>query len=405
MDITIIGAGPYGLSLAAHLNDRADYRIFGRPMASWREQMPEDMDLKSEGFATSLSDPDGAYQLRTFCAEQNEPYADLYLPITIKRFINYGMAFQSRFVPSLDETYVASVTRDGKDFTVRLVNGETFTTKKVLVAAGISHFAYTPQLFAGPSDLISHTSDHSDLSKFKDKSVIVVGAGASAIDTAVLLSDAGAHVTVSTRRSAIPFIEAPKPRTKVDEIVAPMTGLGPGFRTWMYVSFPGGFYNLPDKIRFHIARTHLGPGPAYFMRDRYQQASIDTLFNATPIRVSYGNRVEVTYSLKGDGARTVAADHVIAATGYRVDLRRLSFLSELLDEIEMVQNTPMLSKGFESSVRGLYFVGAAATNSFGPVERFVYGTDYTCRTLMRDLLGRRRIKRLANQRQPLAKAA
>ena len=63
--LAIIGAGPYGLSIAAHLRERgADFRIFGTPMGTWREQMPKGMLLKSDGFASNLSDPRALLTLR-----------------------------------------------------------------------------------------------------------------------------------------------------------------------------------------------------------------------------------------------------------------------------------------------------------------------------------------------------
>ena len=67
--VAIIGAGPYGLSVATNLRARGvDFRIFGRPMYAWRQQMPKGMFLKSEGFASSFSDPDHRYTLPAFCA-------------------------------------------------------------------------------------------------------------------------------------------------------------------------------------------------------------------------------------------------------------------------------------------------------------------------------------------------
>ena len=72
IDTAIIGAGPYGLSLAAHLGAAgADFRIFGRPMTSWRENMPKGMMLKSDGFASNLSAPDAQSTLKAWCAERN----------------------------------------------------------------------------------------------------------------------------------------------------------------------------------------------------------------------------------------------------------------------------------------------------------------------------------------------
>ena len=75
VDVAIIGAGPYGLSLAAHLRAAGvNYRHFGMPMRLWRESMPQGMYLKSQGFASNLSDPRHAYTLEAFCQATNEAY-------------------------------------------------------------------------------------------------------------------------------------------------------------------------------------------------------------------------------------------------------------------------------------------------------------------------------------------
>ena len=71
-DNLIIGAGPYGLSLAAYLRARrADFRIVGSVMAPWRSNMPAGMFLKSEGFASTLFDPKAEFTLAAYCAEQS----------------------------------------------------------------------------------------------------------------------------------------------------------------------------------------------------------------------------------------------------------------------------------------------------------------------------------------------
>jgi hypothetical protein len=95
VDVAIIGAGPYGLSIAAHLAARGvSYRIFGSPMHTWLTQMPRVMRLKSEGFASTLYDPDSAFTLAKYCAQQGIPYADLGLPIPLVTFASYGQEFQ-----------------------------------------------------------------------------------------------------------------------------------------------------------------------------------------------------------------------------------------------------------------------------------------------------------------------
>ncbi len=84
VDVAIIGAGPYGLSIAAHLAGRGvDFRIFGSPMHTWRTSMPEGMVLKSEGNASDLYDPDGEMTLARYCADRGLPYKDLGFPIPL----------------------------------------------------------------------------------------------------------------------------------------------------------------------------------------------------------------------------------------------------------------------------------------------------------------------------------
>jgi hypothetical protein len=97
--------------------------------------------------------------------------------------------------------------------------------------------------------------------------------------------------------------------------------------------------------------------------------------------------VALTLSKK-DGLRDVLrVDHVIAATGFRVDLNRLSFLSpSLRDDIGEYRRAPILTRNFESSVPGLYFVGSAAAASFGPLMRFTFGARYAARQVTRALV-------------------
>jgi cation diffusion facilitator CzcD-associated flavoprotein CzcO len=87
VDVAIIGAGPYDLSLAAHLSaGKISYRIFGRPMSSWRN-MPNGTWLKSGGFASSLFGPESSYTLARYCQEQSVPYADVGVPVPIETFV------------------------------------------------------------------------------------------------------------------------------------------------------------------------------------------------------------------------------------------------------------------------------------------------------------------------------
>src|SRR6516225_9682412 len=101
-DVIIVGAGPYGLSLAAHLQQSdVGFRIFGSPMHTWRECMPTGMLLKSDGFASNIFDPGATFTLERFCELNRIPYDHTRVPVSLETFRQYGMAFQQRIVPQL----------------------------------------------------------------------------------------------------------------------------------------------------------------------------------------------------------------------------------------------------------------------------------------------------------------
>ncbi len=149
-EIAIIGAGPYGLSIAAHLTARnIPHRIFGKAMETWSTQMPKGMLLKSDGFATSLYDPGRMFTFESYCRERNIAYADLGVPPRLEDFVDYGREFQRRLVPHLEETLVKRLYRDGSYYRLLLETGAECVAQAVVVAAGISHFAVLPEPVAG----------------------------------------------------------------------------------------------------------------------------------------------------------------------------------------------------------------------------------------------------------------
>jgi thioredoxin reductase len=390
VDIAIIGAGPYGLSLAAYLKARGiDFRIFGSPMHTWRTHMPRGMLLKSDGFASCLYDPDSSFTLGRYCQEQGIPYADLGLPVRLETFANYGLEFQRRFVPELEDKLVVSMHRSSDGFDVRLADGELVAARKIVAAIGISHFQYVPsELSALSEEFVTHSSRHTTFDRFKGRDVTVVGAGASALDVAALLHQAGACVQLVARKPVVSFHNPPGPipRPFLDRLRRPTTGLGPGWRSLLCTRAPLVFHAMPQWFRLEVVRRHLGPAAAWFVKDLVVgNVAFHLGFTIAAANLQKG-QVQL-HLASSDGAQlTLVTDHVIAGTGYQVDLRRLAFLnSELRSEIQCVQNTPVLSRNFESSVPGLYFVGTTSANSFGPMARFAYGARFSATRLSKCL--------------------
>lgn len=378
-DVAIIGAGPYGLSLAAHAAAAdLDVRVFGKPLSTWRAHMPKGMLLKSDGFASNLSAPDPASSLKSYCVLHGIAYDDMYRPVPLSQFTDYAGWFQRRYVPRLETQNVAALKTSPRGFALTLEDGETLEAARVVLAVGISHFARKPDLLEGLAG-VSHSFEHCDLSRFKGRDVLVLGAGSSAVDTAALLADAGAETRLLARAPEIHFHSAPDPSAAswLRAITYPASGIGPGWRSYFCSKTPRLFRRLPEHLRLEATRKHLGSAPAWFMRGKLD-GRVPTLLGYDIEKAKFAKeRVFLTARHFDGGTIALSADHVIAATGYRPDLRRLPFLDEaLLSAIAHVDHTPQLSDNFESSVPGLYMVGPIAANAFGPLMRFMVGCEY-----------------------------
>jgi lysine/ornithine N-monooxygenase len=394
-EIAIVGAGPYGLSLAAHLRAAGlPFRIIGRVMETWREQMPEGMLLKSDGFASDLSDPLGTFRLHHYCEERQLPYHATCIPVELSTFAGYGAEFQRRMVPEVEDAKLVTLERGDGEFLLTLDTGETFVAHKVVLAVGISHYAHIPAVLDGlPSGStvggLSHSSQVRQPAKFAGKNVAVVGSGASAIDLSALLHEAGATVTILSRRNALKFHDRPKDRERSfwEKLRRPGSGLGPGWKSRLLTEFPHWFRLLPVRMRLDLLRRLLGPSGGWPMRERVEGKV--TVLSGVTLRGAEMREERVLLALSRENGvlEQLEFDHVIAATGYQVDLRRLPFLGEeLRRRIRAVEHRPVLSSHFESSVPGLYFVGISSALTFGPMMRFAYGAAYTARRLERHLV-------------------
>ncbi|RXG96231.1 NAD(P)-binding domain-containing protein [Bradyrhizobium zhanjiangense] len=401
-EVAIIGAGPYGLAVAAHLQAAGvDHLIFGYPMEMWRRHMPEGMLLKSDGFASNLYDPKNAFPLSRFCSEHSIEYSDTLVPVRLKTFIDYGMAFQERFAPALKETMVHSLRQHGNGFEFDLENGGCVRVRRVVLATGIGQFRYLPApLAALETGLVSHSYDHHDLGQFAGRSVAVIGGGASAIDLAALLKECGSDVTLICRRENLVFANPPSAKESLwQRIRRPRSGIGPGLKSRMCTDAPLLFHFMPDGFRGEVVRRHLGPAAGWPMKVMFD-GRVPVLSGRELVSASVsGGRVRLELRSSTGDIAGMSVDHVIAATGYRTDVGRLNYLDQsVLSRLAHVNEAPRLSTRFESSLEGLFFVGPVAANSFGPMLRFAFGAGFAsqrllpslCRSLRRSQEGWRR---------------
>ncbi|MEU6667624.1 FAD-dependent oxidoreductase [Streptomyces sp. NPDC046727] len=394
-DLLVVGTGPYGLSIASHAAAAGlNVRAFGRPMASWRDHMPRGMFLKSEPWASNLSDPEGRWRLDVFCAFRgmSARHAE---PIPLDVFAEYGLWFARNAVPGIDERTVTRVAPCAGGFDAVTEDGETFTARAVALAVGVLPFTRIPAALRGlPPDLVSHSSDHAGLDRFRDKDVTVIGGGQAALETAALLAEQGTRVRVLVRADRLRWNDVPpvgeRPWWRAAR--SPRSGLGPGWRNWFYAERPGLYRRLPERTRTRVAADALGPAGAWWVRERVERR-VEVLLGrevVTAREVPGGLRLET--ASRRDGSAVLETAHVIAATGFRATRDRLRVLSPELRAVLATgaDGAPEVGLEFESSYPGLFLAGLITAAGFGPAMRFVHGASFTAGTLVRGV--RRRLR-------------
>jgi cation diffusion facilitator CzcD-associated flavoprotein CzcO len=396
VDVAIIGAGAYGLSLAAHLRAAGvEFRIFGKTMGPWKTNMPPGMLLKSHPWSSCIYDPASEFTLQQFCIEQGIAYHESLMPLPLETFVAYGEAFQARLVPEVEPKLLVGLEPAELGFRATFDDGESVIARRVVLAVGVHPFKYVPPMLRDlPAELLSHSGDYGPLGALADKDVTVLGSGASATDLAALLHEKGARVSLVARAAELYFSILPRQQRSwwrqvahtLKPLVEPGSGIGSGWYLKICADAPWVFHALPERTRLRLVRTTLGPLGHSSMRERVVGKVPLFLGHHLESAERRGDKIDLRLATRDGRKETLQADHLVAATGYRIDLGRLAFLDRrLLAAIRMVEDTPVLSGDYESSVRGLYFVGAASANSFGPVTRFVFGAIHPARRVARHL--------------------
>jgi FAD-dependent urate hydroxylase len=384
-DVAIIGAGPYGLSAAAHLRALGDLhvRVFGEPMSFWSSSMPAGMLLRSNWTATQIASPNDGLTLEAFQADRHSSIAT---PVPVENFIEYGLWYQSQAVPDVDRRRVSKITRTPKGFRLTVEDGEFIDSHRVVIAGGIAPFRRRPPQFEGlPQELATHTSEHREFTWLAGKDVLVVGSGQSGLESAALLHEAGARVSVIGRSRRIHWLQGWASstlhrrlgRTMRRLLYAP-TDVGPAGLSQL-LARPHLLRRLPRKIQDKLRRRAVRPAGARWLVERLRDVPI-TLDSAVASATPVGDRVQVHLTNGSD----IIVDHVLLATGFQIDISKYDFLDpNLLRQIDRANGFPLLQEGLETSVTGLHFLGAPAAYSFGPLLQFVSGTRFASHSLVR----------------------
>ncbi|HEY2472015.1 MAG TPA: FAD-dependent oxidoreductase [Terracidiphilus sp.] len=376
-DVAIVGAGPYGLSSAAHLKVLGmDVRVFGEPMEFWANGTPTGMLLRSPREASTISDPKSALTL--------EEYERVSGTTPVKRlsrdtFVDYGKWFHTQLGSVLDRRNVTRLCRDGNRFKLFLTDGEEVTADRVVVATGIAKFKTVPAPFANLSaERASHCYDGRPFSRM-GKRVAVIGAGQSAIESAALLGEAGHSVELIAKIPVLRWIGMHQRLHRlgpISKMLYSKHDIGP-IGISRLVAYPNLMYHFPLTVKDPIRKRAVRAAGAPWLIPRLPGVTITTsrsVVSATEV----GGELQ----LKLDDGTERRVDHVLSGTGYRVDISKYEFLCpSILKDIQQLDGYPDVSAGFTTSVPGLHFTGATAARKFGPLLYFVTGTDFASREL------------------------
>lgn len=376
-DVAIIGAGPYGLSSAAHLSALGlDVRVFGEPMEFWAKGTPSGMLLRSPREASTISDPKSTLTLEEY---ERETGTTPVKRVARDTFVEYGRWFHTHLGSALDRRNVARLCRDGKGFKLFLTDGEEVGCDRVIVATGIAKFKNVPEPFANlPAERASHCYDGRPFSQM-GKRVAVIGAGQSAIECAALLGEVGLSVELLAKISVLRWIGMHQRLHQLGPVSKALYSkhdIGP-IGISRLVAYPKFMYYMPLRVKDPIRKRAVRPAGAPWLIPRLPGVTITTGVSVVSAR-EIGDELQ----LKLDDGTERRVDHVLLGTGYRVDISKYEFLCpSLVKDIQQLEGYPDVSAGFSTSVPGLHFTGATAARKFGPLLYFVTGTEFASREL------------------------
>jgi len=359
-NLLIIGAGPFGLSLAAYAKHLGiDHIVAGRPMEFWKKNMPDGMFLRS---ASDWSlDPTGRYSIVNYLETLGKTPKDVE-PLSLEFYLRYAQWFQEGSGIQTISDYVTKLDQVKDGFQAVLENGDVIEAQNVAIAIGMGYFKNLPSALTSilPEGRFEHTCDAVQLSSRRGRRVLILGGRQSAFEWAALLNDAGAaEVHLVHRHESPKFAEADW--SWVPPLVDGM------------VNDPAWFRNLPQEEKDAVSKRLWSEGRLKvepWLEQRVMKPN--TKIHQQASLASCVERADGALDVKLDNGDAFVVDDVILATGYKVELERLPFLKagNVFDKIEVKNGFPVLDPHFQTSVNGLYFTSMPAGQDFGPFFGF-----------------------------------
>ncbi|WP_281272020.1 NAD(P)-binding domain-containing protein [Paenibacillus cellulosilyticus] len=366
MDLAIIGAGPYGISLAAHARAAGlSYALLGLPMHFWKEQMPQNMFIRTNPLYISLSDSEDKWTIERYCRENGIPLAS---PFPRPAFVDYGFWFARHAGVEFTSELAAAFSQAPNGWVITTQSGGCLTASRIVIATGLQHFSYIPDVLRSlPSNRVTHTFGQTGFDQFRGRSVAIVGSGQSAWEAAALLHRAGSDAELLFRREEVRF--------------AGEDNAASGLRL---IESAEQFYRQSIEEKTERWNTPRQGSVALFLKP-YVEGKVKVTGSVEIVRADVHEDSKVHLILSNGETRLV--DHVISATGYRMNLNLLPFLapelrSTIHREPQPFQGYPLLNEHFECSVPGLYFAGPLASHTHGPAFGFIAGLRQACRSII-----------------------
>ena len=373
-NLLIIGAGPFGLAMAAyakHLD--IDHLVVGKPMDFWKSNMPQGLILRSA--CDWHLDPLEIHTIEKYLQAKNLTPGDVE-PLSLEFYLGYATWFQEQkriepipsFVQRLDHL-------DGTRnlFEATLDDGETLRAKNVLLAIGFRYFKNIPAELAAvlPAGSFSHTCDLVDFDDLKGKRCLIIGGRQSAFEWTALLHEHGAAaIHVSYRHETPAFKESDW--SWVSRLVDAMVG-NPG---WYRGLSPGQKEQVNQRFWVE-GRSKLEP----WLWPRISNETVK-VWPKTQV-VSCDERPDVGLEVNLDVGETLTLDHIILATGYKVNMVKVPFLANgnILSRLGIKDGYPILDEHFQSNIPGLFITSIPATQDFGPFFAFTVGAGASARII------------------------
>jgi cation diffusion facilitator CzcD-associated flavoprotein CzcO len=376
VQLLVIGAGPYALSIAALARERGiGSVVLGRPMGFWRDNMPGGMFLRS-GPDWHL---DGAavHTLEAYLEDRGIRPGEVD-PIPVGVFLDYAAWFERAKGIEVREEFVDTLVKADGRFEATLRSGERIRADAVVAAPGIRHYASVPGWASSlPPGLAAHTCD---LVRFDDMAgarVLIIGGRQSAYEWAALIREHGAARIDIVHRHDIPRFE--RVSWKFVDAHVEQT-----------LAVRGYWRNLPKSGQDAIARRFWEVGRLtleYWLTPRLARDGIHRWPGTEVVEVTPAGDDELRVLLSNSTA--LAVDRVVFGSGYRAELTKVPYLAGVLKHVTVSNGFPVLDEAFQTSLDGLYVTGFSATQDFGPFFGFVKGSPAAATLIVRDLLSRR----------------